>query len=120
MQHYGPILILIVIAAVFAGGNLLITHLVGPGRKHGPSRDMPYEAGMVPIGSTRERFNVRFYMVAMVFLVFDVEIVLLYPWALMFQHSPEQAVSLVAMLIFFLILTLALAYEWAKGVLDWK
>ena len=119
-SHFGPILILIIIAIVMSGGILLTTHLLGPARRFGPSRDMAYEAGMPPIGSARQRFNVRFYMVAMAFLVFDVEIVLLYPWAAMFRDATEKTVPLVAMLIFLGILTLALAYEWGKGVLDWK
>src|SRR3982751_371533 len=81
-----PIVLLIVIAVGFAVTNIAVSLIVGPGRT-GPGKEQTYESGMVPIGDTRKRFNVRFYIVAMIFLVFDVEIIFLYPWAAIFAPA---------------------------------
>jgi NADH-quinone oxidoreductase subunit A len=77
---WAPVLLLLVIAIGFAVGNLVLSGIIGPSRT-GPGKETTYESGMVPIGNTQQRFNVRFYIVAMIFLVFDVEIVFMYPWA---------------------------------------
>ena len=93
-SHYGPVGILLLIGLLFGFGNLILTTLIGPHRE-GKIKGMTYEAGMNPIGSARRRFNVRFYMMAMTFLVFDVEIIFLYPWATVFpnlgQDSPARS-----------------------------
>ena len=93
---------------------------------------MPYESGMMPVATARKRFNVRFYLIAMVFLVFDVEVVFLYPWAVASRHAEginraveSQFVSgrgLVfgGVLFFLTLVTLGLVYEWRKGVLRWR
>ena len=83
-----PVVLLIVIGIGFAAGNIILSIILGP-RRTGPGKAITYESGMVPIGDTRKRFNVRFYLVAMIFLVFDVEIVFFYPWATVF---PDAAV----------------------------
>ena len=78
-----PVVILLIIGIGFAVGNIVISLLIGP-RRTGPGKETTYESGMMPIGDTRRRFNVRFYIVAMIFLVIDVEIVFFYPWATIF------------------------------------
>ncbi|MHC4128273.1 MAG: NADH-quinone oxidoreductase subunit A, partial [Planctomycetota bacterium] len=107
LDAYLPIGILVLIALAFAAGNLVVTHLFGP-RTEGPRKDIAYESGMNPIGTARKRFNVRFYILAMTFLVFDVEIIFLYPWAVTFAklapRSPDAALFLDA---------------WRKGVFRW-
>ena len=106
-----PIVLMIVIAVGFAVGNLILSLWIGP-KRTGAAKEMAYEAGMVPIGDARRRFNVRFYVVAMIFLVFDVEIVFFYPWAVRFSqevvHKTELAtVMLLSMGVFVLILLVA-------------
>src|SRR3954463_13910591 len=119
-----PVLVLLIIAIGFAVGNLVLSVLlIGP-KRTGPGKETPYESGMVPIGDAHKRFNVRFYVVAMIFLVFDVEIVFLYPWATLFPHevvkqSALAPVMLVSMGVFVLILLLAYFYAWGKGVFRW-
>src|SRR5579862_8059985 len=84
-----PVVLLLVIGIGFAVVNVAASILIGPGRT-GPGKEETYESGMVPIGDTRRRFNVRFYIVAMIFLVFDVEIVFLYPWATIFARGVAE------------------------------
>ena len=118
-NHYAPVGILLLMAVVFGVGNVLLSTYVGPSRQ-GKIKGMVYESGMNPIGSARRRFNVRFYIVAMSFLVFDVEIVFLYPWATVFPNlEPRSDVSLLflcRMLFFILTSIVAFAYAWRKGV----
>ena len=122
LNPYIPIAILVVMAIIFAAANLGITHVLGP-RKHGPIKDIPYESGMNPVGSARKKFNVRFYMVAVTFLVFDVEIIFLYPWAVTFTklepQSPEAAMFLGRILFFIGTSVIAYIYAWRKGVFRW-
>ena len=119
-----PIVVMIVIALLFAVGNIILSTLIGPSRT-GPGKSAAYESGMVPVGDTRQRFNVRFYIVAMIFLVFDVEIVFFYPWATIFapfvKADPTGAgrLLLVEMAVFVGILLLAYVYAWGKGVFRW-
>lgn len=113
--------VLLSMAIMFGVGNVILTHLLGPTRK-GETKGLPYESGMNPIGDARRRFNVRFYIVAMTFLLFDVEIVFLYPWAVTFpslggelgdQLSP---MFLGRMMFFILTSIIAFVYAWRKGV----
>lgn len=117
--HYAPLGVLIVMALVFGLANLVLTVLLGPTRD-GKVKGMVYESGMNPIGSARRRFNVRFYIVAMTFLVLDVEIVFLLPWATVFPSladgSPLGPLFLGRMLFFVFTTVLAFAYAWRKGV----
>jgi NADH-quinone oxidoreductase subunit A len=126
-ESWAPVVLLLVIAMGFGIVNVVASILIGPSRT-GPGKEATYESGMVPIGDTRKRFNVRFYIVAMIFLVFDVEIVFLYPWATIFAPAarvttPEGrafgAMLLVEMGIFVAILLLAYLYAWGKGVFRW-
>lgn len=135
---YAIIGILLMLLIVAAAAILVMTHLVGPSRK-GPVKDGVYESGMDPIGDTRKRFNVRFYMVAMIFLVFDVEIVFFIPWATLFprlssatdgeQFATVAAMAqsgfgsgflLIEMFIFIGILLVGYVYAWRKGAFQWN
>jgi NADH-quinone oxidoreductase subunit A len=127
-DSWAPVVLLLVIAIGFGVVNVAASLLIGPSRT-GPGKEATYESGMVPIGDTRRRFNVRFYIVAMIFLVFDVEIVFLYPWATIFapavanKHNPNGAefgaMLLVEMAVFVAILLVAYFYAWGKGVFRW-
>jgi NADH-quinone oxidoreductase subunit A len=118
-NHYAPIGVLLLMAVGFGLGNLILTHVLGPSRQ-GKIKGTTYESGMNPIGSAQKRFNVRFYIVAMSFLVFDVEIVFLYPWATTFTSlSPESELAplfLGRMLFFVLTTVIGYGYAWRKGV----
>jgi len=119
MSLYGPLAILVLMALVFGVGNVVLSRLVGP-KRDGDIKGMTYESGVNPIGDARQRFNVRFYIVAMTFLVFDVEIVFLYPWANVFGSlSDESGLRLLflgRMLFFVLTTVIAFVYAWRKGV----
>ena len=92
VQSSAPVVLLLVIAIGFAVVNIAASIIVGPSRT-GPGKEITYESGMVPVGDTRKRFNVRFYIVAMIFLVFDVEIVFFYPWATIFAKHVRDGVN---------------------------
>jgi NADH-quinone oxidoreductase subunit A len=122
---WAPVILLIVMAVGFAVTNVIASIVIGPSRT-GAGKETTYESGMLPVGDTRKRFNVRFYIVAMIFLVFDVEIIFFYPWATIFGDAvakPEMGVPgwllLVEMLVFVVILLLAYVYAWGKGVFQW-
>jgi NADH-quinone oxidoreductase subunit A len=122
---WAPIMFLLIIAILFAITNVAASLIIGPSRT-GPGKETTYESGMLPIGDTRQRFNVRFYIVAMVFLVFDVEIVFLYPWATIFSANVQPGVPnniggllLGEMVVFVVILLVAYFYAWGKGVFRW-
>jgi len=115
--------LLLIIGIGFAVGNVILSVIVGPSRD-GDVKSTTYESGMMPIGDTRQRFNVRFYIVAMIFLVFDVEIVFFYPWATIFAPSVQQQGSaggmlLGELLVFVVLLLVAYFYAWGKGVFKW-
>jgi NADH-quinone oxidoreductase subunit A len=119
---YAPIALLFVMAAVFAAVNIVASSLVGP-RVEGVVKGTAYESGMDPFGSARKRFNVRFYVMAMTFLVFDVEIIFLYPWAVSFaQLEPrsDESLMFLARIGFFVgTSVIAYIYAWRKGVFRW-
>ena len=125
---WAPVLLLLVIGVAFAVSNIVLSLLVGPGRT-GPGKETTYESGMVPIGSAHQRFNVRFYIVAMIFLVFDVDIIFMYPWAAIFSGEVRAGNSvngvgfggllLVEMGVFIALLLVAYLYAWGKGVFKW-
>jgi NADH:ubiquinone oxidoreductase subunit 3 (subunit A) len=119
LAAYLPIFIILLMAIVFAVANIAITTLLGPSRK-GHTKGMTYESGMNPVGTARKRFNVRFYLIAVVFLVFDVEIIFLYPWASTFsslEPRSETALLWLVRIMFFLFTTVvAYLYGWRKGV----
>jgi NADH-quinone oxidoreductase subunit A len=118
---WAPVVLLLVIGIGFAVGNVVLSSIIGPSRT-GPGKETTYESGMVPIGDTHRRFNVRFYIVAMIFLVIDVDIIFMYPWATIFSshvNSPIGGMLLVEMFIFVGLLVLAYVYAWGKGVFRW-
>jgi NADH-quinone oxidoreductase subunit A len=122
ISAYLPIVILLLMAVIFVVVNLLGTHILGP-RHRGAEKDIAYESGMNPIGTARKRFNVRFYIVAMTFLVFDVEIIFLYPWAVTFTKLEPQSADarlFLARIMFFIATSIvAYIYAWRKGVFRW-
>jgi NADH-quinone oxidoreductase subunit A len=119
LPSYLPIALIVLMAITFAAANLVATRLIGPNRA-GSRKGATYESGMTPVGTARKRFNVRFYLIAMVFLVFDVEIIFLYPWAATFanlQPRSEEAGLWLARILFFLFTTVvAYLYGVRKGV----
>ncbi|MBZ0253832.1 MAG: NADH-quinone oxidoreductase subunit A [Candidatus Methylomirabilis sp.] len=115
--QYIPILVLLVIAIGFCIVFLGLSHLLGPKRAT-PGKVSQYECGMPPSGTARERFHVKYSMVAILFVVFDVETVFLYPWAVRFDALGWY--GFVAMTIFLLVLTAGLAYEWKRGAMKWQ
>ena len=119
---YIPVGVIIVMAFLFIVINIVATSLIGP-QAQGAVKGLAYESGMDPIGSARKRFNVRFYILAMTLLVFDVEIIFLYPWAVTFsQLEPESSESLLFLgrILFFITTSIiAYIYAWKKGVFRW-
>ena len=111
-----PILIMVIVAIGFAAFTLGASHFLGK-RVDDPAKSMPYECGVTPVGNARERFHTRFYLVAMLFIVFDIETVFLYPWAVSYLGLGWFA--LIEMVIFLAMLAIGLAYAWARGVLKW-
>ena len=117
LQEYLPILVLIVLATVLAGLVILIGHLFGP-RRPTVRKSQPYESGMRPIGPGARRMPVRFYLVAVLFILFDIEVVFFLPWAVVFNKL--GLFGLVEMLIFIVILLVGYVYAWKKGALEWE
>ena len=116
MQGWLSILIMIALGAAFALGSIVLSSLVGP-RKPSPEKAAPYECGMPPVGDARERQSVKFYLVAMIFLLFDIEVAFLYPWAMALRDL--QWAGYVQVLLFMGLLLAGYIYVWRKGVLDW-
>ena len=114
--HFANILVFLVVGCVFVALNLTLSRLLQT-RLFTEEKYIPYECGEDPVGDTRIKFNARFYIIALIFLVFDVEIVFLFPWAVVFREI--GLLAFVEMLIFILILLVGLAYVWAKGDLEW-
>ncbi len=122
LSNFATVLIFVLIGFVFAALALVVAKLLRP-RNPSPSKMTTYECGELPTGSSWIRFNVRFYLIALFFIVFDVEVIFLYPWAVVFKQlftHPQLGVLVFwEMIIFLVILTLGLAYIWVKGDLDW-
>ncbi len=116
LQEYIPILLLTGFVITNGIGMLVFSHLVSP-RRPTKLKGSPYESGMPPIGGTRERFSVKFYLIAMLFIVFDIEVVFLIPWGVAFRKLGLN--GLVAMAIFIAILEVGHAYAWKRGALEW-
>ena len=126
IANYFPILIIFLIAAVFAAAVITLSRLAGRNRPT-TVKLMPYECGVEPVGTARERQSVKFYLVAMIFLLFDIEAVFLVPWAVVFPsvlHDPAlrhlRFVFYGEMMLFMVILFVGLFYVWRKGVLEWN
>lgn len=120
MLDYLPIVFLGLFAVLFAGVNLALTHLLGP-KKPTRVKLSVYESGVQPVGDARQRFSIRFDLIAMLFIIFDIEVVFLYPWAVVFKKmSVDNGLFiLVEMLVFIGILLLGYIYAWKKGGLTW-
>jgi NADH-quinone oxidoreductase subunit A len=135
---FEPVAVLLVVVSALAAAILILAHRIGP-RRHGAIKEDTYESGMEPIGDTRRRFNVRFYLVAVLYLVFAVEIVFLYPWAVLFPrltaaaNAPEPHAArrlleaggtptalLLAAGVFLALLLVGFVYEWRRGVFKWN
>jgi NADH-quinone oxidoreductase subunit A len=117
MREYLPILMFLLIAIAFAGGTILISTVIVPRR---PSREKlaPYECGVDPVGDARERFSIKFYLVAVLFILFDIEAVFFYPWAVAFRQLGLY--GLVEMVLFVLILLVGYLYMLKKRALEWE
>jgi NADH-quinone oxidoreductase subunit A len=117
LESYLPILVLILIAFAFAVGSTVVSFLVGQ-KKPSAIKLAPYECGMPLVGTARQRFPVKFYLVAMSFIVFDIEVVFMYPWAVVFKQLGLYGAA--AMGFFIFVLAVGFIYEWKKGGLEWK
>jgi len=115
-ELYFPVLVQFVIAMALAGGLIAASTLLGS-RARSPLKDTPYESGMAPVGSAHERFSVKFYLVGMIFILFDIEAVFLYPWAVVYRDL--KLFGFFEMLIFVAIVLIGFFYVWKKGALDW-
>ena len=124
LSTYYPIFIFLVLAVGVAAGAMAAAHLVGP-RRRTAVKDMPYESGMDPIGDARQRFDVKFYLIAILFLVFDVELLFLYPWAAAYQEGTIsqpafRTIVFLEVLAFLATVVVAYVYAWRKGVFRWR
>ena len=117
LPQYLPVLMLGVLAIVFSFGMLFFSVLVGKKGRRPAIKDTAYECGMLPIGEGSTRLSVKFYLVAMLFLIFDIEVVFLYPWAIYFRNLGVS--GLVEMGLFLGMLSIGLIYVWKKGALEW-
>jgi len=117
LDNYGSLLLMFVLAAGLAGALITVSTLVGK-HKPSPAKDMPYECGIRPTGDAREAFSVHFYMVGLIFILFDIEAIFLYPWALVYHDL--KLFGFVEMLLYIIILLVGYIYLWKKGALDWN
>jgi NADH-quinone oxidoreductase subunit A len=113
---YLPILILVIVATAFACLALIVPTLLGP-RRPTETKLLPYESGKIPFGDARRRFPVKYYLTAMLFIVLDIAVIFLYPWATIFRDL--EVFGLIAMAIFVIILLVGYIYIWKKGALEW-
>lgn len=122
LESYSPILIHVLVAVGFATVALLINFLVGKVGRRTAIKDTAYECGMLPVGPAQPRFSVKFYLVAMLFILFDIEVVFMYPWAVVFQQFIENGGTVIfwSMLSFVGILLVGYVYALKKGALDWS
>jgi len=123
LYAYLPILLIFIVAAGFASSQILLSQFVGQ-RKRTLTKLMPYECGKDPVGSARERFSVKFYLIAMIFILFDIEVIFLVPWAVVFKTLSGPAYGLgklvySEMMLFILLLAVGLIYVIKKGAFDW-
>ena len=116
LTEFGKILIFLILGALFVAGGMIGAWVLRPNRPY-PGKLSTYECGEEPVGSAWVRFNIRFYVIALVFLIFEVEVVFLFPWALVYRQLGLFA--FVEMAVFLFILIVGYAYVWVKGDLDW-
>lgn len=122
IKDYFPILIQAIVAIGFVAVTLILSVVLGKAGRKTPTKDIPYECGMIPEGKSQPRFSVKFYLVAMLFILFDIEIVFMYPWAVVFREfvMTNGHIILWSMLGFAGVLTIGYIYALKKGVLDWR
>ena len=127
LMDYAPVALMFLVAVGFAGSQLLVTQLIGP-RKRTALKLMPYESGKDPVGGARDRFSIKFYTVAVIFLLFDIEVLFMMPFAVAFKSlMAEQAssgvlygtIAFVEILIFLATLVVGYIYVWKKGTFEW-
>ncbi len=116
-ELYFPVLVQALIAMGLAGGLLTASYILGK-RVRNRVKDMPYESGIVPTGDARQRFSVKFYLVAMLFILFDIEAIFLYPWVVVYREL--KMFAFVEMLVFVILILSGFFYMWKKGALDWS
>jgi NADH-quinone oxidoreductase subunit A len=124
LYDYLPILLMFIVAAGFAVTNVLLSQFIGQ-RKRTRTKLMPYECGKDPVGTARERFSVKFYLIAMIFILFDIEVIFLVPWAVVFKTLAGPAYGLrrlvyAEMMIFIALLLVGYIYVIKKGAFDWS
>ena len=117
LKDYLPIILFLVIALILSAGFILINFLLSPNNPD-PEKLSAYECGFEPFNDSRMEFDVRFYLVAILFIIFDLEIAFLFPWAI--SLGGIGVFGFVSMMIFLFILTIGFIYEWKKGALDWE
>jgi len=121
LREYLPVLLQLIVAVGFAVSALVVSVLLGKTGRRTPAKDTAYECGMVPQGQAQPRFSVKFYLVAMLFILFDLEIVFMYPWAVVYKEAIAQSsVIFWSMLSFITILMVGYVYALKKGALDFK
>jgi NADH-quinone oxidoreductase subunit A len=122
LMQYVPVLMLAVVAVLFSAGTLAASALLGKRARRSTVKDMAYECGMLPVGQGNTRLSVKFYLVAMLFILFDIEVVFLYPWAVNFRSMVRQQPGLIfgSMAGFMLVLFLGYLYALKKEAFDWK
>ncbi len=122
MKEYLPILIIFIFILGFAVTNVVISHLMGR-RRDTRAKLIPYECGMDPVGSAHQRFSVKFYLVAMLFILFDIEAIFLVPWAVVFKplaQTLSRSFVFFEMMIFIGVLLVGYIYVWKKGLFEWN
>ena len=121
-DQYLPVLLLGLLAVGFAFGTLAVSVLFGKSGRRYPAKDIAYECGMVPIGEGNTRLSIKFYLVAMLFILFDIEVVFLYPWAVIYKSllASDAALAVGSMISFLGILFIGYLYALKKNALDWK
>lgn len=117
MNEYIPVLIMLLLAAATSAGMIVATTLIGP-KKRFADKMAPFECGETPIVSPKLRFSVKFYLIAIFFVIFDIEAVFLYPWAVLFKEL--GVFGFVEMMLFLAILAVGLIYVWKRGALEWE
>jgi NADH-quinone oxidoreductase subunit A len=118
-DFYFPVLVQALVAMALAAGLLTASFVLGK-RVRNRIKDMPYESGITPTGNARERFSVKFYLVGMLFILFDIEAIFLYPWAVIYRDPGMARPAFVEMLVFVVFILSGFFYIWKKGALDWS
>jgi NADH-quinone oxidoreductase subunit A len=116
-ELYFPVLVQALLAMALAAGLLTVSYVLGR-KVRNRAKDMPYESGIVPTGDARQRFSVKFYLVGMLFILFDIEAIFLYPWVVVYREL--KMFAFVEMLVFVILILSGFFYIWKKGVLDWS